>query len=185
MSPLEQCPFFEKAQYIKKEHYSNFWTFEIASFPNVPGYYLRKYGTQLVISSVHCQHTQHLQMSCLSLRRMDGPGLTECAIIAIAGETRPNYGIEKTCQIWKTRLEYGLQQLEKRKQRTHFGLLLWQSGACNRPQEKVPRIWIQIPQRGLLNHIMPAARRTMGQSGKFCKETSPYCQCYLSGIKQF
>ena len=115
--------------------------------------------TQLVISAVHCQHTQHLQMSCLSLRRMDGPGLTECAIIAIAGETRPNYGIEKTCQIWKTRLEYGLQQLEKRKQRTHFGLLLWQSGACNRPQEKVPRIWIQIPQRGLLNHIMPAARR--------------------------
>jgi hypothetical protein len=36
---------------------------------------------------------------------------------------------------------------------------LWQSGACNRPQEKVPRIWIQIPQRGLLNHIMPVARR--------------------------
>ena len=119
----------------------------------------QKYLCQLVVSAVHCQHTQHLQMSCLSLRRMDGPGLTECAIIAIAGETRPNYGIEKTCQIWKTRLEYGLQQLEKRKQRTHFGLLLWQSGACNRPQEKVPRIWIQIPQRGLLNHIMPAARR--------------------------
>ena len=96
----------------------------------------------------------------VSISTTDGraAGLTECAIIAIAGETRPNYGIEKTCQIWKTRLEYGLQQLEKRKQRTHFGLLLWQSGACNRPQEKVPRIWIQIPQRGLLNHIMPAAR---------------------------
>ena len=119
----------------------------------------RIWNTGHLCSTVHCQHTQHLQMSCLSLRRMDGPGLTECAIIAIAGETRPNYGIEKTCQIWKTRLEYGLQQLEKRKQRTHFGLLLWQSGACNRPQEKVPRIWIQIPQRGLLNHIMPAARR--------------------------
>ena len=26
------------------EHYSNFWTFEIASLPNVPGHYLRKYG---------------------------------------------------------------------------------------------------------------------------------------------
>ena len=26
------------------EHYSNFCTFEIASLPNVPGLYLRKYG---------------------------------------------------------------------------------------------------------------------------------------------
>ena len=26
------------------EHYSNFWTFEIASLPNVLGHYLRKYG---------------------------------------------------------------------------------------------------------------------------------------------
>ena len=26
------------------EHYSNVWTFEIASLPNVPGHYLRKYG---------------------------------------------------------------------------------------------------------------------------------------------
>jgi hypothetical protein len=31
--------------YIKKEHYSNFCTFEIASLVNVPGHYLRKYGT--------------------------------------------------------------------------------------------------------------------------------------------
>ena len=51
MSPLELCPplnsapFFEKALYIKKEHYSNFWTFEIASLANVPRHYLRKYGT--------------------------------------------------------------------------------------------------------------------------------------------
>ena len=28
-------------------------------------------------------------------------------------------------------------------------------------------------------------RHTMGQSGKFCKETSPHCQCYLIGIKWF
>ena len=27
------------------EHCSNFWTFEIASLPNVHGHYLRKYGT--------------------------------------------------------------------------------------------------------------------------------------------
>ena len=26
------------------EHYSNFWTFEIAILPNVLGHYLRKYG---------------------------------------------------------------------------------------------------------------------------------------------
>ena len=29
---------------IKKEHYSNFYTFENASLVNVPGHYLRKYG---------------------------------------------------------------------------------------------------------------------------------------------
>ena len=29
------------------EHYSNFWTFEIASLPNVPGHSLRKYVRQL------------------------------------------------------------------------------------------------------------------------------------------
>ena len=28
----------------KKEHYSNFYTFEIATFLNVPGHYSRKYG---------------------------------------------------------------------------------------------------------------------------------------------
>ena len=50
MSPLEQCPplnsvpFYEKAQYIKKEHYSNVCTFEIAILGNVPRHYLRKYG---------------------------------------------------------------------------------------------------------------------------------------------
>ena len=33
---LNSVPFFVKAQYIKKEHYSNFWTFEIASLVNVP-----------------------------------------------------------------------------------------------------------------------------------------------------
>ena len=37
-------PFLKKlSMYIKKEHYSNFWTFEVASLPNVPGHYLRKY----------------------------------------------------------------------------------------------------------------------------------------------
>ena len=29
----------------------------------------------------------------------------------------------------------------------------------------------------------PDGCRTMGQSGEFCKETSPNCQCYLFGIK--
>ena len=42
--PLNSVPIFEKAQYIKKEHHSNFCTFEIASLVNVPGHYLRKYG---------------------------------------------------------------------------------------------------------------------------------------------
>ena len=32
---------------MKKEHYSNFCTFEINSLVNVPGRYLRKYGTQV------------------------------------------------------------------------------------------------------------------------------------------
>ena len=31
------------------EHYSNFYTFEIASLLNVPGYYLRKYGSLFVL----------------------------------------------------------------------------------------------------------------------------------------
>ena len=50
MSPFEQCPplnkvlFFEKFYYIKKEHYSSFCTFEIASLANVLGHYLWKYG---------------------------------------------------------------------------------------------------------------------------------------------
>ena len=45
-------PFFWKRLvciYIKKEHYSNFGTFEISSLPNVPGHYLRKYGDLLFI----------------------------------------------------------------------------------------------------------------------------------------
>ena len=38
-------PFLKKlSTYIEMEHYSNFGTFEIASLPNVPGYYFRKYG---------------------------------------------------------------------------------------------------------------------------------------------
>ena len=41
-------PFFEKAQYIKKEHYSNFCTFEIASLVNGPEHYLWKYGMLIV-----------------------------------------------------------------------------------------------------------------------------------------
>ena len=45
MSPLNSVPFFEKAWYMKKEHYSNFCTFEIASLVNVPRHYLRKYGS--------------------------------------------------------------------------------------------------------------------------------------------
>ena len=39
-------PFLKKlSTYIKKERYSNFGTFEIASLVNVLGHYLRKYGT--------------------------------------------------------------------------------------------------------------------------------------------
>ena len=48
MSPLNCVPFFEKALYMNKEHYSSFWTFEIASLPNVTGHYLRKYGIWLI-----------------------------------------------------------------------------------------------------------------------------------------
>ena len=32
------------SMYTKKEHYSDFGTFEITSLVNVPGHYLRKYG---------------------------------------------------------------------------------------------------------------------------------------------
>ena len=41
---MNNVPFFEEVYYIKKELYSNFWTFEIASLVNVSGHYLRKYG---------------------------------------------------------------------------------------------------------------------------------------------
>ena len=44
LTDLNSVPFLEKASYIRKEHYSNFCTFEIASLLNVPGHYLRKYG---------------------------------------------------------------------------------------------------------------------------------------------
>ena len=37
--------------YIKKEHYSNFGTVKIASLPNVPGHYLRKYGMHKKLST--------------------------------------------------------------------------------------------------------------------------------------
>ena len=36
-------PFLKKV-ITNKEHYSNFWTFEIATLLNVPSHYLRKYG---------------------------------------------------------------------------------------------------------------------------------------------
>ena len=47
MSPLNSVTFLKKlSMYIKKEHYSNFSNFEIATLvSNVPGHYLRKYGT--------------------------------------------------------------------------------------------------------------------------------------------
>ena len=44
--PYIVSPFLKKlSTYIKKEHYSNFLKFEIAGLPNVPGHYLRKYGS--------------------------------------------------------------------------------------------------------------------------------------------
>ena len=75
MSSLEQCPplnnvpLFEKAYYIKKEHYLRFWTFEIARFPNVHGLYLRKYGSSwLSVDSekyaVVNHVVKHEQLSC-------------------------------------------------------------------------------------------------------------------------
>ena len=42
---MNSVPFLKKGWFIKKEHYSNFCTFEIVSLVNVPGHYLRKYGT--------------------------------------------------------------------------------------------------------------------------------------------
>ena len=65
MFPLDSVPFFEKAYYIKKEHYSNFCTFEIASLVNVPGHYLRKYGilkwystTEVILFESHFVHVR-------------------------------------------------------------------------------------------------------------------------------
>ena len=54
-------PFLKKklSAYIKRELYSNFWTFEIASLPNVPGHYLKKYG----IFSKKGGFWQHEEMS--------------------------------------------------------------------------------------------------------------------------
>ena len=49
MSPLLK----KLSTYIKKEHYSNFCTFEIASLVNVPGHYLRKYGIHLTCLKCH------------------------------------------------------------------------------------------------------------------------------------
>ena len=43
--PLWIMSFFKKGYYIKKEHYSNFSTFEIVSLLNVLGHHLRKYGS--------------------------------------------------------------------------------------------------------------------------------------------
>ena len=40
---------------LEKEHYSNFCTFEIASFVNVPGYYLRKFGKLKIVSIIACE----------------------------------------------------------------------------------------------------------------------------------
>ena len=64
MSSLEQCP-LEKAQYIKKELYSNFATFEIASLPNVPRNYLRKFFFQVILSSKKAPSVQ----KCILSRR--------------------------------------------------------------------------------------------------------------------
>ena len=36
---------------MKKEHYSNFGPFEIDSLVNVPGHYLRKYGSQFTVET--------------------------------------------------------------------------------------------------------------------------------------
>ena len=48
VAPLIVSLFLKKlSMYIKKEHYSNFCTFEIASLVNVPGHYLRKYGSSI------------------------------------------------------------------------------------------------------------------------------------------
>jgi hypothetical protein len=44
MSPLNSVPFFEISLVHKKEHYSNFCTFEMSSLANITGHYLRKYG---------------------------------------------------------------------------------------------------------------------------------------------
>ena len=43
MSHLNSVP-LKKKYYVKKEHHSNFCTFEVGSIVNVPGQYLRKYG---------------------------------------------------------------------------------------------------------------------------------------------
>ena len=65
MSPL----FFEKAYYIKKEHYSNFCTFATASLPNVPGLYLRKYGTLEIYHYGHCYDIESEKNKSYSLDR--------------------------------------------------------------------------------------------------------------------
>ena len=59
---LNSVPFFENTQYIKKEDYSNFGTFEIASLPNVLRHYLRKYGIHSAAQRLGSVNTKPLGM---------------------------------------------------------------------------------------------------------------------------
>ena len=48
------------------EHYSNFGTFEIDSFPNVPGHSLGKYGMLLKLLVANIEHRHHFNIISIS-----------------------------------------------------------------------------------------------------------------------
>ena len=62
------------------EHYSNFWTFEIASLPNVAGHYLRKYGIYIRRFRVRKTCYEHVISNIFALKVRTSSGLDICTM---------------------------------------------------------------------------------------------------------
>ena len=111
------------------EHYSNFWTFEIASLPNFPGHYLRKYGIRETSSSsklhscIQSQDCRPLQnivkyyTKCMNpMKRMEQSRNVEKALDCDKNTCRPSFqGFRKF--IWVILSKYELVPMQ------HYKLL--------------------------------------------------------------
>ena len=65
------------------EHYSNFWTFEIASLPNVPGHYLRKYGILFLSNHICIIRVQNVGQFVVSSKEiLFISGFIDCILLA-------------------------------------------------------------------------------------------------------